>query len=294
MTNTINSTAYHRLALLLGALGFVVVACSDDDDATGSRGDAGSAGTSAGKSNAGGSNGGNGSAGKSTAGTDTGGKSTAGTNNGGTNNGGTNNGGTNNGGTAGSTAMAGDAGMAGDSSAGTGALGGQGGDVNGGAGGDALPGAAGAGGMPATVPDVLDDADFSAYGTGWSEEGDVDASNFKWIHDQEPGLNHWSATAYQVATLQTLDPLPNGTYSFSMEIERAASLNDQHLFARGCKAGEPNTEVTQATDAAGSSGYTKITLSNIEVSSGSCTVGIYTDAPADGWANIDNAVFSLQ
>ena len=284
MTNTINSTAYHRLALLLGALGFVVVACSDDDDSNGPRGDAGSAGTSAGKSNAGSSNGGNGSAGKSTGGTDTGG----------TSNGGTTNGGTSNGGSAGSSTMAGEAGMAGDSGAGAGGLGGQGGEVNGGAGGDAQAGAAGAGGAPAIVPDVLDDPNFSAYGTGWSEEGDADASNFKWIHDQEPGLNHWRATAYKVATLQTLNPLPNGTYSFSMEIERAANLNDQHLFARGCKAGEPSTEVTQATDAAGSSGYTKITLSNIEVSSGSCTVGIYTDAPADGWANIDNAVFSLQ
>jgi hypothetical protein len=287
MTNTINSTAYHRLALLLGALGFVVVACSDDDDANGSRGDAGSAGTSAGKSNAGSSNGGNNSAGKNTGGTNSAGKST-----GGTDNGGTNNGGTSNGGTAGSSAMAGDTGMAGDSGAGP--LGGQGGDVSGGAGGDAQAGAAGAGGTPAIVPDVLDDPNFSAYGTGWSEEGDVDASNFKWIYAEEPGLNHWRATAYKVATLQTLDPLPNGTYSFSMEVERAANLNDQHLFARGCKAGEPDTEVTQATDAAGSSGYTKITLSNIEVSSGSCTVGIYTDGPADGWANIDNAVFSLQ
>ena len=99
---------------------------------------------------------------------------------------------------------------------------------------------------------------------------------------------------YNPTTLQKLDPLPNGTYSFSMDVERAANLNDQYLFARGCKAGEPTGEVTQSTAAAGSSGLSKITLSNIEVTSGSCTVGIYTDAPADGWANIDNAVVSLQ
>jgi hypothetical protein len=282
MTNSIKTTTYHRFALLLGALGLVAVACSDDDGVT-PIGGAGTGGSSGGKGNAGSSSGGKNSAGTSNAGTNNGGTSNAGTNNGGTSNAGTNNGGE-----AGSSAGAG---MAGESMGGSDGLGGQGGESLGGAAGDAQ---GGAGGAPEITPDVLDDANFAAYGAGWSEEGNVDASSFKWIYGEEPGLNHWAATAYKVATLQKLDPLPNGTYSFSMDVQRAANLNDQYLFARGCKAGEPNGEVTQSTAAAGSGALSKITLANIEVTSGSCTVGIYTDAPADGWANIDNAVFSLQ
>jgi len=293
MNNSVKTTNHHRFALLLGALGIVAVACSDDDDAIGTKGGAGSGGTSAGSSNAGSSSGGT-SAGKPSGGTSSAGTSSAGTSNAGTSSAGTSSAGTSSAGTggasAGSSATGGDAGVAGEAMGGA-AMGGQGGDSIGGGAGSAQ---AGAGGAPEVVADVLDDPNFSAYGTGWSEEGDVDASTFKWIYAQEPGLNHWAATAYKVATLQTLDPLPNGTYSFSMDVERAANLNDQHLFARGCKAGEPNTEVTMSTAAAGTSSFMTITLANIEVSSGSCTVGIYTDAPADGWANIDNAVFALQ
>jgi hypothetical protein len=286
MTSSIKTMTHHRFALLLGAIGLVAVACSDDEDAVVPTGNAGSGGTSAGKGNAGSSNGGTSSAGTSNGGTSNGGAS-----NGGTTNGGTDGAGTGNGGQAGWSAAGSDAGMAGESMGGSDGLGGQGGESLGGAAGSSQ---GGAGGAPDITPDVLDDANFGAYGTGWSEQGDVDASSFKWIYGEEPGLNHWAATAYKVATLQKLDPLPNGTYSFSMDVQRAATLNDQYLFARGCKAGEPDGEVTQSTAAAGSGALSKITLSNIEVTSGSCTVGIYTDAPADGWANIDNAVFSLQ
>lgn len=285
MTNSITTMNYHRFALLLGALGLVAVACSDDEDGGSPAGEAGS-GASAGKGNAGSSNGGTSSAGSAS----------GGAGNGGTSKGGTSSAGTSSAGTAGSSAGGGDAGMAGESMGGSGVVGGQGGESLGGAAGSSLGGAGGEGGAgaPEITPDALDDANFGAYGAGWSEEGNVDASTFKWIYGEEPGLNHWAATAYKVATLQKLDPLPSGTYSFSMDVQRAANLNDQYLFARGCKAGEPNAEVTQSTAAAGSGALSKITLSNIEVTSGSCTVGIYTDAPADGWANIDNAVFSPQ
>jgi len=291
MTNSTKTMTYNRFALLLGALGIVAVACSDDDVAISPSGDAGSGGTSAGKGNAGSSSGGTSSAGSAVGGTSSGGTSNGGTSNGGTSNAGTGNAGTSSAGEAGAAAGGGDAGMAGESMGGSGAVGGQGGEPLGGAAGSSQ---GGAGGAPEITPDVLDDANFGAYGAGWSEEGNVDASTFKWIYGEEPGLSHWAASAYKVATLQKLDPLPSGTYSFSMDVQRAASLNDQYLFARGCKAGEPDAEVTQSTAAAGSGALTQITLSNIEVTSGSCTVGIYTDAPADGWANIDNAVFSLQ
>lgn len=281
MTNSHKTTTYHGLALLLGAASLVAVACSDDEDAIEQDGGAGNGGTT-------------------TAGTTSGGKpGKAGSSAGGNANGGTAGGGAGGRTTAGGGA-GGDLGIAGDGGGGEdvgGAGAGQGGadPAHGGAGGDAAGGGGDEGGVGGAgsdvVPDTLDNGTFTEYDAGWSESGDVAASTTKWIYGEEPGLNHWAATAYQVSTFQTVSPLPNGTYSFSMEVNRAASLNDQYLFAQGCGAGEPSVQVKQSTAAAGDAGYTKITLSGIVVSSGSCTVGIYTDAPADGWANIDNALF---
>jgi hypothetical protein len=152
------------------------------------------------------------------------------------------------------------------------------------------------------VPDTLDDPNFSNYnaGSNWVEAGDADASDFKWPNGdpradaEKPSIVLWRSTAYKVAVSQVVSPLPSGTYSFSMEVQRAADLNEQYLFAKGCKAGEPDAQVTQSTAAAGSGGFTKITLADIEVTSGSCTVGIYTDAADGGWANVDNAAFVQQ
>jgi hypothetical protein len=143
------------------------------------------------------------------------------------------------------------------------------------------------------VADTLDNANFNAWAANWTEEGDVGAGDFKWIHDEEPGLNHWAATAYKVATVQTLDPLPAGNYTFSLEVQRGPAFTEQYLFARGCKTGELTDMQTQTTAAATAAGYTTITLA-FEVSFGKCTVGVYSDSAGggDGWANMDNAVFA--
>jgi hypothetical protein len=189
-------------------------------------------------------------------------------------------------------AVQGGAGHAGESQGGEG----QGGSGDGGAGeggdGQGGSGEGGAGGEAPILADTLDNGTFSAYDAGWSESGDVAASTTKWIYGEEPGLNHYSASAFTVATFQTVSPLPNGTYKLTAEVQKASSLNEQYLFAKGCKAGEPETQVTAPTTAAGEADYTVITLAGIEVSSGSCTVGIYTDGPAGGWSNIDNIVFA--
>jgi hypothetical protein len=293
MTIVRKTTTYQGLALLLGAVSLVAVACGDDD-ASGDPDD--SAGASSGGSDAGKPNGGK--AGK-------GGNPTGGTPSGGT--GGNPTGGSG-GAPIGGSAMAGesmggDTGVAGDhSGSGSGGegmggagIGGQ--SSEGGAGGDVLGGGeGGAGGAPAIVADTLDNGTFGTSALsldGWQNTGDTDAAYAKWhwienVYDS-PGLAHWRAAAYKVTTSQVVEPLPNGTYSFSMVVQRGP-MNEQYLFARGCTAGSPDAQVTQSTEAATASGFTKITLSGIQVTSGACRVGIYTDAAGDGWANMDSAV----
>jgi hypothetical protein len=276
MTMKHKTVSYRSFAVMLGALSLIAVACSDDDDDVGEN-EAGKGGSTAGK-------------GGSTAGK---GGSTAGK-------GGTGGGGK--GGTGGSSA--GTAGTAGEGSGGEiseGGMPGVGGTGDGGTtgeggenvGGEAMGGTGdgGAGGEAPIVPDTLDNGNFAAYDAGWSESGDVAAGTTKWIYGEEPGLNHYAATAFKVRTYQTVTPLPAGTYKLTAEVQKANAIIEQYLFAKGCKAGEPDTEVTAPTTAAGETGLTPITLAGIEVSSGSCTVGIYTDGPDGGWSNIDNITF---
>jgi hypothetical protein len=274
MINQNKTMTYRGLAVILGSLGLVAVACSDDDDAM-PVGAAGMGGEDSGGTS---SNAGTSSAGKT---------SDAGKGGGGAS-----------GGSGGSTAGNGAGGE--PPLAGTGAGGelGMAGMDMGGAAGAISGGDGGAGGAPVVVQaDTLDwgnfggDGDWNAVVAAWPMSGDADAATVqKWVWDSQPGVGFYRATAFKVTMSQLVSPLPVGTYSFSLEVDRGDNLNEQYLFAKGCKAGEPDAQSTTPT----ASGRRVYTLENIEVSSGSCTVGLYTDAPDGGWANVDNAAFVAQ
>jgi len=259
------------------------VSCSDDED------DAGDDGNKGGSS---GSDGGT----SGTAGSNTGG-STGGTT-GGSTNGGTTNGGT--GGRGGTAGSAGTSGAAGDGGGGEdmGGMGGVGG-TDGGAGG------AGGEGGEVVVYDVLDNPGFELgnVGTllpipGWEESGDLDASYVEWTGGRNAShkLGHWrlwvmtTAETYSTNTFQRVAPIQNGTYTFSMWINRKLVMTDQHLFARGHNMANPTEEMTITTDHANSeAGYTQISLTGIVVTSGEVTVGIHTNSWGGDWSNIDDA-----
>lgn len=285
---------YYFLILASISAPLISVACSDDEnDIFNGGGTSGSSGSDAGM---GGEQSGGGSGGKESGG-GTAGTGTAGT--GGSSGGSA---GMMNGGTAGTLATAGSAGEGGASlagAAGTGA--GEGGALmDGGAG-----GGDGEGGAVTIVADVLDNPGFEEGSgvtiPGWTLEGNsgaafIEASGpnsgsqrlttwTKWENDQSP--------AYTARVFQTVSPIPNGTYSFSMYVDRDW-YDTQYLFARGFNADDAAQEVTQVTDdAKDPAGYVKITLSNIVVTSGSVTVGIYSAAPAGTWAGIDDAQLVL-
>jgi hypothetical protein len=293
---------------VLGVLSvsLIAVACSDDDvsmdGVAGSSGKAGSSSTAGSSGKAGSS---------STAGSSNGGSSAAGSSNGGTpGTGGTSAG---NAGTSAGTGAAGAqnaAGNGGDSAGAAGAGGaGEGGEPSmpqGGEGGATTGGAGGEGGAP-FVPDVLDNPGFEV-GTahadipGWTNEGTANAAYIEYSgpHSGFGKLGHWTqwvdntSPPYTARTFQTVSPIANGTYSFSIWVQRNW-FDVQYLFATGFNADDMNDEVTADTDEAEApDGYVKITLSGIEVTSGSCTVGVYSGAPAGTFANFDDAELTLE
>lgn len=284
---------------VLGLLGFALVgvACSDEGDAIsdGGAGDAGKSSSDAG------------SAGKApTAGSSSSGAAAGGTN-----------GGTSAGsGTAGNTSGTGAGGSA-AGSAGTDALGGAGGvpdapiggAMSGGAGGaaDEGGGAGGGGGQSGApfVADVLDNPGFEVgtahtVPTGWTNEGTDGAAYVEYANARSGfgKLSHYkdyvAGTTYTARTYQTVAPIANGTYSFSIWVDRGYFPN-QHLFARGFNAADPTQELTQSTDDADApAGYVKITLSGIPVTSGTCTVGVDSSVETGTYANFDDAEFTLE
>ena len=289
-----NKRGFKQFALLgLVSAALASGACSDDDDAVfggdaGSGGTAGSSGSTAGKSNGG----------KSSAGTDAGGKSngTSGSSNGGKAGNGT-------AGTAGTSPTAGSdsmGGVAGEGSGGEppvmGGEAGMGGEPG-------MGGEAGMGGGGTIVFATLQNGDFSIGTTGlphtvppgWVNEGTTGAAYTEtWGAsnvENDKKLAHWLDADYTARTYQVLQPIENGTYSFSMWVQRD-DFETQYLFARGHDVNAPTAELQMSTaDAAPSNGYVKITLSNIVVTSGHVSVGVYTAAPANTYAGFDNAEF---
>ena len=176
------------------------------------------------------------------------------------------------------------------------------------AGGAAAGGFAGTGGVAACGTavglNVLTGADFetgTAHGAtipGWSKDGatqaDLDASFLEYqnAHTGFGRLTNWATTAYTVTTYQQVTSIPNGTYMLSVWMLRGTGFNSQYLFASGYSATDSAAKVTVDTSSASSTVYTQIVLDGIQVTNGTCEVGIYSDAPAGGmWANFDD--FSL-
>ena len=214
--------------------------------------------------------------------------------------GGTENGGS--GATSGAANTSSASGGTGQSSGGAFTVGGSG--ITGGA---ANGGSAGAGGNTSCTSigsNVLTNGSFesgTAHGAtipDWLEEGatqyDLDASylEFQTAHTGTGRLGHWAANAFKVATYQQVNSIPNGTYTLRAWVMRDPRFSTEYLFARGYSATDTNAKMTADTATASSTSYTEIVLNGIQVTNGTCEVGIYSDAPNGGvWANIDD--FSL-
>jgi hypothetical protein len=177
----------------------------------------------------------------------------------------------------------------------------------GGAGGVMSGGAGGAGGEGAApfVADVLDNPGFEVgtthtVPTGWTNEGTDGAAYVEYAnaHNGFGKLSHYKAwvagTSYTARTYQTVAPIANGTYSFSIWVDRNYFLT-QYLFARGFNSADASQEMTQSTaDADVPAGYVKLTLSGIPVTSGTITVGVYSSVETGTYANFDDAELVLE
>jgi hypothetical protein len=94
--------------------------------------------------------------------------------------------------------------------------------------------------------------------------------------------------AYTVEIYQTVTGLEDGTYTFQGHFSRGPQ-NEIYLFARNCGGTDPAPFPVPETP---TDSFVAVALTGIEVSGGSCEVGLFVDSELENWMNAD--LFSLE
>lgn len=95
-------------------------------------------------------------------------------------------------------------------------------------------------------------------------------------------LTHWSDVAYEASTYQTLSGLTNGTYTLSAWVLNSGGQTTAQLYAKnyGGTARNLNLPVSTAK-------WVKVKIENINVTNGQIEIGVYSNANANNWINLD-------
>jgi hypothetical protein len=99
-------------------------------------------------------------------------------------------------------------------------------------------------------------------------------------------MKHSYTTAYQATTYQDITNLPNGRYTLKAFVKSSGGQNTCNVFAKDFGGTEKDYAINTAI-----TGWTEITIPNINVINGKCQVGVYSDASANQYCQVDN--FSL-
>ncbi|HYP87298.1 MAG TPA: hypothetical protein VEQ59_04080, partial [Polyangiaceae bacterium] len=96
----------------------------------------------------------------------------------------------------------------------------------------------------------------------------------------------WHMTdTFTVELFQTVTGLEDGTYTFQGYFSRGDGFNSVALFARNCGGDDPEPVVVPLTDPAQ---WLNVELTGIEVTGGSCEVGLSIDSNPTNWLNADD------
>ncbi|MBD2847185.1 glycosyl hydrolase 53 family protein [Paenibacillus sp. IB182496] len=123
--------------------------------------------------------------------------------------------------------------------------------------------------------------------SSWSRWA-VDTASYDAIKVEDVGVNggykltHWLDTAYEASTYQTVSGLANGTYTLSAWVLSSGGQNTAQLYAKNYGGTERNVAVPTSP-----SEWVKIEITDIPVTNGQIEIGVYSDANANNWMNLD-------
>lgn len=124
--------------------------------------------------------------------------------------------------------------------------------------------------------------------TGWTTWSSAHADADKTEAGGHAGsfrLTHWKSVAYQVSTYQIKTGLPNGTYTLKAWVMSGGGQNANQLYAKNYGGAERTLRLPTT------SSWTQIQITGINVTNGQCEIGIWSDANAGQWSNIDDVEF---
>lgn len=125
--------------------------------------------------------------------------------------------------------------------------------------------------------------------TEWDVWGDLTS-----IKTEQPSvhgdykLTHWSATAYEASTFQQLSSVPDGLYDLTAWVLNSGGQNTAELYAKGFGGSDRTIGLP-----VGTSSWMKVSIENVQVTSGWIEVGVYSDANAGNWINVDDVSLVL-
>lgn len=96
-------------------------------------------------------------------------------------------------------------------------------------------------------------------------------------------LTHWKDTPCEVSTYQTITGLGNGTYTLSAWVLNSGGQNTVHLYAKHYGGPERSADLPTSPVK-----WVKVKIENIHVTNGQIEIGVYSDANAYNWMNLDH------
>ncbi|MGL9744961.1 glycosyl hydrolase 53 family protein [Enterococcus mundtii] len=95
----------------------------------------------------------------------------------------------------------------------------------------------------------------------------------------------WDDQAYQMSIYQTVNGLSKGTYTLTAYTMAGGDLTTSQVYVKNHGGKELKTSITKSGE------WTKVTIKDISVTSGTSEIGIYVDAKAQGWVSVDHVTF---
>lgn len=95
----------------------------------------------------------------------------------------------------------------------------------------------------------------------------------------------WDDQAYQMSIYQTVNGLSKGSYTLTAYTMAGGDLTTSQVYVKNHGGKELKASITKSGE------WTKVTIKDIPVTSGTSEIGIYVDAKAQGWVSVDHVTF---
>lgn len=107
-------------------------------------------------------------------------------------------------------------------------------------------------------------------------------TEYGYAYDGDYKLTFWDDAAYSCSVYKTFTNLPNGTYQFSVWAMTNGEQDILQLYAKNYGGNEINTAITTSDI-----NWNIFTIDEIVVTNNTLEIGVYTEAGANDWCNLD-------